>query len=207
MGLIAAVVGERWRPGIGDPTALGWATVVAYGVAFVLCVAAFRRARRDRPGRAAPLWLALAAMMLALGINKQLDLQTWFGEVARDLVRDRGLYGQRRTFQAIFIATAAAAGLGALGTCGVLAARRRWPLAPVAGAAFLVSYVVIRAASFHHVDQIISLGIPGARLSSAIELAGIAVIGTGAARSLRGRRPAPSPANPLALIEAVGRHR
>ena len=40
MGLTPAVVGDRWRPGIGDPTVLGWATVVAYALSFVLCVVA-----------------------------------------------------------------------------------------------------------------------------------------------------------------------
>ena len=76
MGLIAAMAGDRWRPGIGDPTVLGWATVAAYGVGMVFCVLAARRSRRNVGDRVAPLWWFLAAMMLVLGINKQLDLQT-----------------------------------------------------------------------------------------------------------------------------------
>lgn len=207
MGLIAAVAGDRWHPGIGDPTVLGWATVVAYAASFVLCVMAVRRARRASAGRTVPLWAALAAMMLLLGVNKQLDLQSWFTQEARDLLSGRGLYAERRTYQAIFIALVAAAGVATAIALGVLTVRRRWPLAPALGATFLVAYVVIRAASFHHVDQIINLSVPGARLSSVIELAGIAVIGVAAARAVRARPGASAPKNPLKLIEAVARFR
>ena len=30
--LLAAVEGGRWKPGIGDPTVMGWVTVAAYFV-------------------------------------------------------------------------------------------------------------------------------------------------------------------------------
>ncbi len=208
MGLIAAVVDDRWAPGIGDPTVLGWATVVAYAGAFVLCLLAMRQARQ-RPGGAAVLWALLAAMMLGLGINKQLDLQTWFSQVARDLIVGQGLYNDRRTYQGAFIAAAALLGLGAMGGLGFLAVRWRWPLGPVAGATFLVSYVVVRAASFHHFDQIINLSIPGARLSSVIELVGIVIIGGSAARALGRPTPVVPPRRPAAssLIDAVARYR
>ena len=207
MGIIASVSGGRWTPGIGDPTVLGWATVAAYALALVLCVLAFRVARRTPRDRSGGLWAIMAALMLALGINKQLDLQSWFSQVARDIVLGQGLYNERRTYQAAFIAAVATAGLIALGLLTWRAIRNRWPIVPLAGAAFLVSYVVIRAASFHHVDQIINLSIPGARLSSVIELGGIAIIAVGAARALRPRRPAPPPVAPQHLIEIVGRYR
>ena len=76
----------------------------------------------------------------------------------------------------------------------------------MAGATFLAGYIVVRAASFHHVDQIINLSIPGARLSSAIELLGIIIIALAAARALR-PRPQHTPPRPRSLIEAVARHR
>ncbi len=205
MGLIAAVVAERWTPGIGDPTVLGWATVVAYAATFVLCVRAFRKVKGGARRHEASLWAILAGMMLALGVNKQLDLQTWFTQVARDFVLGRGLYDQRRAYQGMFILAAGVASLGAVGALGFLAYRRRWPLWPVAGATFLVGYVIVRAASFHHVDQIISLSIPGARLSSLIELVGIAIVGGSAFRALRRREPPRS--DPRSLVEIVGRFR
>ena len=205
MGMIAAVVNERWSPGIGDPTLLGWATVVAYAASFVLCVLAFRKIRAGVYRREAILWIILAAMMLLLGVNKQLDLQTWFTQVARDYLQGQGQYERRRAYQGAFILAAGLAGVGAVGLLGWLAYRRRWPLPPVAGATFLVSYVIVRAASFHHVDQIINLSIPGARLSSVIELVGISIVGTSAFRALRRREP--PQARPGSLVEIVGRYR
>ena len=193
MGLIAAVVANRWQPGIGDPTVLGWGTVVAYAVSFVLCVLACRKARGTTTRRTASLWAILAAMMLLLGINKQLDLQTWFSQVARDQIMNRGLYDQRRAYQGAFILAASLVGLTTVGGLGFVAIRRRWPLLPVAGATFLISYVIIRAASFHHVDHIINMSIPGARLSSVIELFGIATIGFAAVRALKPSRISPDP--------------
>ncbi len=207
MGFKASVSDGRWTPGIGDPTILGWATVAAYALALVLCVLAFRVARRTPRDRTGGLWVIMATLMLALGINKQLDLQSWFSQVARDIILGQGLYEQRRTYQGAFIAAIATGGVIALGLLTWRAIRNRWPVLPLAGAAFLVSYVVIRAASFHHIDQIINLSIPGARLSSVIELGGIAIIAVGAARALRPRPHTPPPVGPQHLIEVVGRYR
>src|SRR5580693_6074196 len=90
--LIAAVEGGRWKPGIGDPTVMGWVTVAAYFVAVIGCfLAAWReplpdgtRRPRSRPSK---FWLALAALMVALGINKQLDLQSLATQIGRDAIR------------------------------------------------------------------------------------------------------------------------
>ena len=35
--LLAETVADGWRPGIGDPTALGWITVAAYLLGAVAC--------------------------------------------------------------------------------------------------------------------------------------------------------------------------
>ena len=207
MGFFAAISENRWSPGIGDPTVLGWATVGAYAVALVLCVLAFRSARRVATLRTGGLWLTLAVLMLLLGINKQLDLQSWFSQVTRDFVIGHGLYAKRRTYQETFIGSVALGGLIALAVLGWLAVRNRWPVWPLAGAAFLVSYVVIRAASFHHIDAIINLSIPGARLSSVIELVGIAIIAGAAGWALRAPSLPPGPDRKRSLLEAVARHR
>jgi len=204
MGLIAEIVDSRWQPGIGDPTLLGWGTVAAYAVTLVLCVMASQTPRIRMTGEGG-LWASLALLMLALGINKQLDLQTWFTQVARDLAISQGWYAERRTYQGAFILAAALGGLVAVGLLGWLAVRRRWSLLPLAGAGFLGSYVVVRAASFHHVDQIINLGVSGARLSSVIEIVGIAVIGVSAFRA--SRRSEEKNPKPRSLVEIVAKHR
>jgi len=47
---------------------------------------------------------------------------------------------------------------------------------PAVGACALIAFVVARAASFHHVDVLITHELIGLRVSSLVELAGIGVI-------------------------------
>ena len=48
-------------------------------------------------------WFALCGVMVFLGFNKQLDLQTCFTQVGRDMAHSEGWYESRRTVQLIFI--------------------------------------------------------------------------------------------------------
>lgn len=188
------VTGEdgRWRPGIGDPTFVGWLTVVAYvaaaGFAFRAFLASRGAARHaGLPADAADaralarLWLLVTAVMLLLGLNKQLDVQTLFTQVARDMALAQGWYEERRKYQLAFIVAILAA--GAVGT-GALAFALRRVLGRVVGAVvglgLIASFVVVRAASFHHVD--ILLGTGPVRLNWVLELGGIAAIAVSASR-------------------------
>ena len=81
-------VGGRWVPGIGDPTAIGWITVAGYVLAAGLAWRNVVAARRTAVP--AGFWIALGALVVALGINKQLDLQTWFAQTGRDLSLAQG---------------------------------------------------------------------------------------------------------------------
>ena len=188
--LVGEVVQGRWRPGIGDPTVLGWVTVAAYLLAAVgSMLAAWREPMPDgnrRPGaRPSRFWLFLAVMLLALGINKQLDLQSLLTQIGRDAVAARGLYSERRELQVAFIAAVVLACVAAL--AGFLwAARRtlarRWPA--IAGMVFILGFVVIRAASFHHVDAFLAARLGGLRWNWILELGGIAFVAAGALRVL-----------------------
>ncbi len=66
-----------WEPRIGDPTFVGWATVVAYFATAGLCVATAKlvaaRIPGEHAGRQALIWRMVALLLIALGINKQLD--------------------------------------------------------------------------------------------------------------------------------------
>lgn len=190
----------RWRPGIGDPSLMGWLTVVAYFAAAYFALEAARTSRygerclaRVAPREAAnqhqltKLWILATVVMVALGINKQLDLQTWFTETMRDAARAQGWYEQRRDFQVAFIGAIALA--GALGTL-TLAYQVRRVVNRVAGAVLglgvIVSFVVVRAASFHHVDVLLGTG--SVRLNWVFELTGIALVGWSARRSVLAAR-------------------
>jgi hypothetical protein len=192
MALFAEVVDGSWRPGIGDPTVLGWITVAVYLFAAVACGWA---AWRDGGRRAKPVvfWLVLAILMTLLGINKQLDLQSLLTVVARRLLREQGLYQARRTYQVAFIGCVAILCLGALVAFLWFSRhelRSRW-LALV-GMVFILGFVVIRAASFHHVDALLASELGGLKWNWIFEIGGVLVVGVAASRAAWNRRT-PSP--------------
>ena len=181
MGVFGAVDGGRWRPGIGDPTVVGWLTVVAYAAAAALCLRAAGR-ERGRTGRHSPFWVALFALTAALGVNKQLDFQTLLTEVARDAFRDWGLYARRRPFQLLFIGAVAAACAALVAAAVRLAGRDPGRRTAAVGLVLLMGFVVVRAASFHHVDALLAATVGGLKWNWVFELGGIGIIAAGAAR-------------------------
>ena len=190
-----------WEPEIGDPTFIGWFTVVAYLVAALLCWANAIRSRRVNR-RAYVFWLWFSVFMVALGINKQLDLQSLFTVVFKQFAKTTGWYEDRRIFQAIFIAIIAFFGLAFAALAWVWTSRTlpQHRLA-LLGGIFLVCFIVIRAASFHHIDQILGKELAFFRINHVLELGGIACVALGALRVRRGSpadeapRTAPAPHN------------
>jgi hypothetical protein len=172
----------RWSPGIGDPTLMGWVTVLAYLAAAVLCAQCGRRDKDDTQR----FWWVLAVLMAVLGINKQLDLQSWFTQVARDMALAQGWYANRRVYQLGFVAVAALVGLA--GQFWLYRAFRshgkeaRWA---VVGLVFLIVFIVARLTSFHHVDYLLRLELAGLRINWILELGGIGCIAAAAAMRLR----------------------
>jgi hypothetical protein len=192
--VLAFTEADRWRPGIGDPTFMGWLTVVAYLTAALFCWMAGRSDRRAHPQSGYPihprLWFGLALLLMLLGVNKQLDLQTWFTLSLKSLAREEGWYEQRQVFQVLFIGTMAILGVVGLGILCILVRKSlRQTLLALVGAVFLTCFVVIRAASFHHVDQMIGLRIGGLKLNWVLELGGIICIGYAAWKNWKRRRP------------------
>lgn len=177
-----------WSPGIGDPTPIGWFTVVAYFWAMLVCYRAWRLcSRRGRESRRLAWgWASLCALMAFLGLNKQLDLQTWLTVVGRQMAKDQGWYEQHRTVQVWFIAglTLMAIGTGIVGSALMRRHLREFWLALVGGA-FISLFVVVRAASFHHIDHLLGSSILGFRMNWILELTGIACVGLAARRFLR----------------------
>ena len=190
----------RWHPGIGDPTPLGWVTVVAYLVTAAMAFRGSARVHAARtqaadPGRTrtvARFWLGVGIVMIALGINKQLDLQTYFTESMRDLALSQGWYEDRRRYQVAFIA---ALGLGGVLALGLIALALRQVIGEVLGGALglvlITMFVLVRAASFHYVDRLLGTG--KLRLNWVLELSGIAVILLSALRADSRRTRATAP--------------
>lgn len=162
-----------WSPGIGDPTWIGWLTTTAYFGAACLCADSFRRSRWAG-------WLVLAAGLVLLGFNKQLDLQTLVIQTGRRIALDEGWYGQRRQVQAGFAVLVAA--LSTVCLAGIFRVARRQPSeirVSLIGAVLLVAFVATRAAAFQHLRALNF----GADFNAWFELAGITLVAAGAWQS------------------------
>jgi hypothetical protein len=165
----------NWRPGIGDPTVAGWVTVALYFVAVVVCWKASRSLLLEQRER--HVWQFIATLFIALGVNKQLDLQSAFTEIGRMAAAQGGWYDRRQIVQLAFIK-----GVGA--TCVAIAlAMLFWARAASAscwlailGTAIVLGFVLIRAASFHHVDIFINETALGLRWNWIIEMGGISIV-------------------------------
>ena len=201
----AGIVDGRWQPGIGDPTVMGWVTVLCYATVTGLAMWAWisRRIASDRhhatPSEArnqvmmARLWMLCTVLLAALGVNKQLDLQSWFTQMLRDISVRGGWYEDRRKYQVEFVI-----GLFVFGVAGTLLLAywlrhifRRAAVA-LAGIGLLLCFVVIRAASYHYVDRLLMIG--PIRLNWVFEIGGIALIAFGIVNSeMQARRSPPPP--------------
>ena len=123
--------------------------------------------------------------MALLGVNKQLDLQTWFTQTGRDLALAQGWYLQRRLVQEVFIIALTLGGLAS----GIwlyrvlrdLGNELRWA---ALGLDFLAVFVIIRAALFYHIDELLHSDFQGMRFNWILELGGIAIIAVAAATRL-----------------------
>ena len=203
---LAVMVQGQWQPGIGDPSVIGWFTVVAYFFAVILCGLCWVWprfiVRQYRPQ--VEFWLFLAVVLTILGINKQLDLQSWFTEFGRQVALENGWYRQRREVQSQFImalglmAIAVFIGLGRLWYVN----RKRRPSSGLAlglavlGLSFLACFIVIRAASFHHVDHFLRWQLWGLTMNDFLELLGIGLIAIGAIVRLLSRQQKPGRPSP-----------
>jgi len=131
-------------------------------------------------------WFALCGAMVMLGINKQLDLQTCFTEVGRGMAKSEGWYENRRIVQGIFVLVMLLLGLGTIaGSYWYIHGawrRYRWAFF---GIVYLVTFVIIRAASFHHIDIFLKDTFGGIAFNHILEISGIVCIGYAAWNATR----------------------
>ncbi len=172
-------------PQAGDPTVLGWATFALYLIASVCSLRAsiIRRPfdHADSDPEQARVWRVLAVMLLLLGLNKELDLQTALTKLGRQLALAEDLYASRRVIQIIFL-------VSLLLVLGLVAGKffktlqkfaRTHPLAGTGGA-LVATYVVIRAASIEHVDQLLGFDLEDVWALGLVELLGTILVIAGA---------------------------
>jgi multisubunit Na+/H+ antiporter MnhG subunit len=164
---------RHWSFSTGDPTFMGWIVTFAYLAAGALCL----RAAGAAASKELSFWRGAALCLLLLGLNKQLDLQTLLIDVARQWARAGGWYQHRRIYQAIFIAAIALAGVAGIWKLAKTFRSSDRPVkAAILGLSLTLLFVLIRAASFHHVDQMLRLELLGARMHWLLEPAGIFIV-------------------------------
>ena len=168
----------NWTPKIGDPTIAGWVTVVLYLLAAGSCWISAQKLGLESVGsNEGRAWRAISVLFLALGINKQLDLQTALTEAGRVLAHYQGWFEQRQLVQLSFIGLVAMTCLIAAIT--LLVWTRSAPIPTrlaLTGTTMVLGFVLIRAASFHHVDQFIGRKILGLRWNWVLEMSGISLV-------------------------------
>ena len=99
--------------------------------------------------------------------------------------------------QAAFIVMIAIAGMGCLAIVwGMVRCASQPHRITIVGGIFLLCFIVVRAASFHHFDQVLGWQVGQVRMNHVFELGGIACIAWGAFQAARARRKLLGPAGP-----------
>ena len=172
----------------GDNTFLGWLSTAAYLVTSILCIRAARRRSSQDQGQLRRFWIGLALLLLVLGLNKQLDVQTMLTDAARSAARHQGWYENRSVVQIIFVAALAMAAAACLGWF-VWLTRSAWRGHALAlfGVGLLIGFVILRTAYFERMGDLLGVPLTASRAKWVLELGGIFCIALSAVR--RDRRP------------------
>lgn len=170
----------RWSPGIGDPGPVGWLTVIAYLAAAGFSVSLAAKHERGALERA--FWTISGVGLLFLAVNKQLDLQSFLTATGRCAAQLQDWYEMRRTVQIAFITVLIAASvIGGVSALWALRGTIRRTGVSIVGLVWITGFVLVRAAGFHHIDEVIGFQMMGLRLNWVFELGGIAVFLLGCA--------------------------
>lgn len=176
--MLAQVSDFKWQFGIGDPTFIGWFITFAY---FATAVVSFRLAlklkRHEGNLADARVWFGLGAMMLFLCFNKQLDLQTLLTDFGRSLSKQQGWYESRRKFQLAFIVSIVLFNilLAFYSFRHMKGFVKKYRLAFV-GFFLLMTFIFIRASSFHHLDTVVNWSFWEIKLNWILEVSAITSI-------------------------------
>lgn len=182
-----------WQLGLHDQTFTGWLTVALYLLATVLCLRCAMIPDRIGPTfhqrRYQIFWWVLTLCTLLLGVNKQLDLHHGLTTYLRGVARHDGWYAQRKVYQYWFIVAFGGIIAGFLVTMTLLMwGMIKRTMVAMTGLCAVMAYVVLRAASFHHVDNPVDGVLAGyvgpVRIEALVEMAGVCLIAIGAASNL-----------------------
>lgn len=175
-----------WIKSIASADAADWLTVSAYLFAALMCYWAAKLAIQAGERSERHFWFAMAILLGLFAVNELLDLQTVLTAVARAHAKAHGWYGGRRAIQFYFVISlvVSAAALAAIAIW--LTARLHASLRiALLGFGFIAVFILLRAASFHHVDKVLGSDSGSFNWGSVQEMIGILVIAVGAAIYVR----------------------
>jgi hypothetical protein len=144
---------DVWRREFGDPNPLSWLIAAAYIVASILCARTALAAHRTGADDAIPEqprnWWLLAAGLLGLGLNKQLDLQILVREAGIVVIAFLGLDRHRKWVGRAFVLVLAIFLLRVLAHAGRHMRRStRGHRLLLTGLALLACFAVVRAGTY-----------------------------------------------------------
>jgi hypothetical protein len=167
--------------GAGNLSIVGWLTVILYFCAAIRCWIIAREIRSTTGNieetKELRCWSSMSAAFFALGVSKQLDLQTILTNTGRVIARFQGWYGQRQSAQIAFVAVIAIMSL--IAAIVLVRWARNAPVSTwlaLASSIMLIGYWVIRTVSLHSVDRLVDARILGVRLDSILEIAGLGAV-------------------------------
>lgn len=173
---------DDWEASIAHADMADWVTVTAYLLAAIVSAWAATHASLRREARERTFWQVTAVLLVFLGINELLDLQTLLTMIGRANAKANGWYPEHRRIQYLFIigltVATAVAGLVVLWLTRRAHAMVRLALM---GLGFIGLFVLLRAASFHHFDDLLGRGAPSFNWGSIQEMAGIIIVAGAAA--------------------------
>ncbi len=170
----------QWHPKIGDPSFVGWFITGGYAVLVLVIVLLLVKLKSPAVGAPRALfrfWILALVFYALLGLNKQMDLQTYITATGRCMSRAEGWYKQRREFQMLLAFAALAGGsvLMLVVLYGFRSVLRRCFLA-ILGAGLSSVYVALRLISMHHVDTILRMHVFAVKVHALLEIAGIVLV-------------------------------
>lgn len=179
------MVGE-WQASIAPPLVADWLTIAACMLAAAMSMRAAARGTSAAYER--HFWQFAAGLLVFLAINELLDLHTLLTIAGRAHAKAFGWYGAHRAAQYAFVI--ALSGAAAMAGFAMLWLTRRADYAirlALVGLAFIGLFALLRAAYFHHLDDLLGGGTPRFDWGSVQEMVGLAIVAYAAASYPRDR--------------------
>ena len=174
---------EYLRIGLVGADLTDWLTVAAYACAVVATCRAAATAASQQQSFHRRFWMVASIALVALAINEIFDFQRLVTIWGKAHAEANGWYEARRTVQLLFTVGVAAVAAMAAAFGWWITRKAGWAIRfALLGFLSIAVFVLFRAASFHHVDQVLGSGVQAFNLGNAQELAGIVVIGLAALR-------------------------